>query len=607
MGGLVLLAGIFCFCFRGFAQEEPGQEPLPDGATNAVGPLPPDPPPNMPRATVHGMVTNAATGQPLARALVRIEGDAVAGALTDGEGRFEIPGVPLGPQAFQVMKPGFIDTASSGIGPPTVVNGSSNSEHNVYVVAGMSDLAFHLAPTNAITGQVTLSTGDPAQAVAVMLLRRSVQDGRGIWQPVTNGRTNSEGSFRFAGLTDGSYALFTEPTMDSEIPGIPADAGNEKTATRTGYRSIFYPDATDLSGASTINVAAGEQAQANLLLTEEPFHLVRAVLLLPHTDNAANPLNVNVAVLDSQGHQLSYAGQYDQGTHSVKAFLPDGTYALQVTAMAAPNPVHLEGPRLAIANRAGGQLLSVNSETPLIGRVDFSIAGHAVAHLQIPLTTQHSSAIQVSEIRSGISRQPENTGGQQPPIVVMLSQAGGSINDGMVTSFAEGYANGPMESNSSTSPGSYWVHTSIPQKTLCEASFTAGGASLAREPLILSPSGASAPLVLTLRDDCASLKISLPESADFQDAGDEPYYTIYVIPDFDSTTDITPVVLRPSSGGSLTIDGLTPGPYHVYAFTSATQLEYRNPDAMRALSDHARAVTLDPGGSSSLVVEVPGH
>jgi len=151
------------------------------------------------------------------------------------------------------------------------------------------------------------------------------------------------------------------------------------------------------------------------------------------------------------------------------------------------------------------------------------------------------------------------------------------------------------------------VHTNIPQKTLCEASFTAGGASLAREPLVLSLVGTASPLTLTLRDDCASLKISLPNEADVEQAGDEPYYTVYVVPDFDSTTDITPVVLRPSSGGSLTLDGLTPGSYHVYAFDSQVQLEYRNPEAMAAVANHAQSITLDAGMTSSLVVEAPRH
>jgi hypothetical protein len=47
--------------------------------------------------TVQGQVINAATGQPIPRALVRIEGDAETGALTDSDGRFEIPGVPVRP------------------------------------------------------------------------------------------------------------------------------------------------------------------------------------------------------------------------------------------------------------------------------------------------------------------------------------------------------------------------------------------------------------------------------------------------------------------------------------------------------------------------------
>ena len=92
-----------------------------------------------------------------------------------------------------------------------------------------------------------------------------------------------------------------------------------------------------------------------------------------------------------------------------------------------------------------------------------------------------------------------------------------------------------------------------------------------------------------------------------QPTGDEPNYTIYVVPDFDSTTDITPVVLRPSSGGTYVVGGLTPGSYHVYTFSSPVQLEYRNAEAMNAFAGRGQAVTLDPGGSSSLVVEVPEH
>ena len=85
-----------------FAQEEPPQEPQPVGGQPESQPEATDPataPPqqNVTRGVVRGVVKNAATGQPVPRALVRIEGDAASGALTDGDVRFEISGVPVWP------------------------------------------------------------------------------------------------------------------------------------------------------------------------------------------------------------------------------------------------------------------------------------------------------------------------------------------------------------------------------------------------------------------------------------------------------------------------------------------------------------------------------
>ncbi len=603
----LLLLGLMVAVKALTAQESPPPDPpVPDPAARPESGAPAEPVPlaNVVRATVHGVVKNSATGEPLPRALVRIEGDALAGALTDGDGRFELPNIPVGPQAFEVMKPGFVDPgAEASGGPPTVVNGNSNSEHNVEVVSEMPGLVFSLAPTNAIHGQVELSSGDPAQSIAVMLLRRVVQDGRAVWQPVTNVRTNSEGEYRFSGLTDGAYAVYTEPTLDSDVPAAFVEAGSDQSVARAGYPTVFYPDAGDLAGAARIKVAAGQQAQANLLLPEVPFHLVRARLTLPGgaTAPAGAALNVNVSVLDAQGHPLPYSGVYDAATQSVQGFLPDGTYGLQVTVVDAPRVFHFQGRAAVISDEKD----TIRGEGPLIGQVEFSVAGHPVTHLQIPLATEHSNTVQVSLIRS--RNQPAaNANPQQAPIVIMLSQAGGSISDGMVTTYAEGYPTGPLESMPNIGPGAYWVHTSIPQKTLCESSFTAGGASLAREPLVLSLTGTSAPLTLTLRDDCASLKLSLPPGVDVSEAGDERYYSVYVVPDFDSTVDITPIVLRPSSGGTYSLEGLTPGSYHVYTFASQVALEYRNPEAMAALSHPAQTITLAPGASDNLVVEVPG-
>jgi hypothetical protein len=556
---------------------------------------------NLPRTTVHGMVRNGATGEPLPRALVRIEGDSVAGTLTDGDGRFEMRGVPTGPQAFQLSKPGFGDPAGAGMMGGPIVNGAANSEHNVHVGPDMPELVFNLTPTNSIRGEMELSTGDPAQGIAVMLLRRSVQDGRAVWQAATNVRTNSEGVFRFSGLTDGVYIVYTEPAMDSELPVNLVETNSQGVMSRSGFPSLFYPDSRDLAGAAKISLAGGQQAQANLVLTQEPFYVVKANVTLPgaaqDTTADRSQLNVTIAVQDAQGHQLPYSGQYDQASHSVQAFLPAGTYSLSITAMAPHVPVHF--------GLNGSARPDFKEQYPVMGQVDFSVASHPVTNLRVALSAQHGNTVQLAMVRSA-TPSASHSSSQGGPLVVMLSQAGGWITDGMVSAYAEGYATGPLEATF-MNPGSYWVHTNIPQKGLCESSFTAGGASLAREPLVLSPSGASAPLTLTLRDDCAKLTLSLPNTLETPQMGEETFYTAYVVPDFDSTTDITPVTLRPSSGGTFTLDGLSPGPYHVYTFARPVEFEYRNPDAMAASPNAGQAITLSPAVTNELVVEVSGH
>src|SRR6185437_2548238 len=80
---------------------------------------------------VHGTVTNAATGEPLPRALVLANGQNGAGVLTDGDGRFEIDGLAAGPNVFQISKPGFEDAVGDPASLP--LRDLRGSSHVVYV------------------------------------------------------------------------------------------------------------------------------------------------------------------------------------------------------------------------------------------------------------------------------------------------------------------------------------------------------------------------------------------------------------------------------------------------------------------------------------------
>jgi len=69
--------------------------------------------------------------------------------------------------------------------------------------------------------------------------------------------------------------------------------------------------------------------------------------------------------------------------------------------------------------------------------------------------------------------------------------------------------------------------------------------------------------------------------------------------------DIPPMTVHPSSGPTLTLDGIAPGSYHVYTFDTPVHLEYRNPAVLSALPKAGQAVTVVEASTSSLTLEVP--
>jgi hypothetical protein len=566
---------IALFALRGFAQSSPQGQSAPTDPNRALGAP----------VTVHGVVMNAASGEPLPRALVQVNGGGGAAVLTDGDGRFEVTGVALGPSIFQLTKPGFEDAASGGSGE--VLRDLRGFTHNVFVTANTPELVFTMRPTNSIRGQIELSTGDPAQNNEVTLLQLQIQNGRAVWRPRGAARANSDGTYHFAHLEDGDYAIVAEPAPESELAGRPDAAAAGRDLAWNGFPQIYFPDARDFSGAARIHLSGGESAQANVNVPLEVFHAVRAgILLPPDLRNSAAGAMVQVEVTGLNGTHLPYSSMYDGESRTVWTMLPDGTYTLRVTAMQS------EGPRSTF-----------RQEWQRWGQADVTVAGHAVTKLRIPVGAMTPSSLQVMVSRTGTQSGSSAGGGNHGNVFVEIGQAG-PLTDGMQSVFAQGPGPGTLETMP-PAPGKYWVHTIVADPSLCEDSFTAGGANLGREPLVVGPGGTTAPLTLSLRDDCASLKVSLPQSVAGMAAGEEIGYYVYVVPDRDFTTEAPVRTLRASTNSEFTFTGLTPGSYHVYAFSAPVDLEYHNRDALAALN--GQAITLAAGDSGSLVLEVPAQ
>ena len=282
----------------------------------------------------------------------------------------------------------------------------------------------------------------------------------------------------------------------------------------------------------------------------------------------------------------------------MQAALPDGIYTIQVAATLSDSRA---------SGAAGGR---ASKEKALYsGFIELSLAGHAVTNLRIPLAPVPSWPVRVREIRSALHTAQPGTAGQglESLVTVAATNAGDLPTEGGGDSAIAEAAGVDQLDLVGAGFGPLWINVMVNDRTICVDSFTAGGINLAREPLNISPAATPPPMELTLRDDCAQLILQLPAALAAFLPGDEPFYTVYVIPDFDTPADLPPMTIHSSSGGSLTMTGLTPGSYHVYVFDAPVRLPYRNPSALAALGIPGQAVTVTSGTSASLMLEAPGQ
>jgi hypothetical protein len=351
---------------------------------------------------------------------------------------------------------------------------------------------------------------------------------------------------------------------------------------------------------------AGQQAEANLLLPLEPFYPVTATAILPNgkpftgVDLLENIFSsspqILVLVQDASGQLLNYIAHFDQAKHAIRASLPGGSYTFVVVASTVEQ------------NDSGqGNVRSSHKSQDLWGIAEFSVEGHAVDNLHIPLMPEPRWPIHLRVVRT--TAQDARNAGQrvQQLVTVTANDAEGTHEGGSSTEARLDDTAPDMMTLKGAGLVPQWISTQPNDRSLCVESFSAGGINLAREPLNVALGASPPPMEITLSDNCAKLALTLPPAlAEFL-PGDEPFYTVYVVPEFDTTTDIPPMNVHPSSGATLTVDGLTPGSYHVYVFDHPLRLEYRNPAALAALPTPGQQVTLSAGATGNLVLEVPGR
>jgi hypothetical protein len=253
---------------------------------------------------VRGTVIDSITHQPIARALV--DSHTQGAVLTDNDGHFEFD-LPAGSVNFMVRRPGY--------GPHT----SMLRGHSVQVGPNTPDLTFTLTPEAFITGQVALSTADPADGIRVVAYRRHIVNGRQQWTMQSMATTNSEGIFRIARLEAGDYLLYSESARGREGPIQPG-------AKTFGYPPVYYPGTADSSSSAVLTLTTGQHAQADFTLTRQPYYSVTFTV----TDLQA-AARTSFQILDTSGHPTGFPVRWNAKV-SCRPPCPTDTITLKLAA-----------------------------------------------------------------------------------------------------------------------------------------------------------------------------------------------------------------------------------------------------------------------------------
>lgn len=542
-------------------------------------------PANGPPVAVHGMVVNAATGSALPRALVRIDGSEVLAALTGSDGSFTIDGVPSGPHEVSVQRPDFQEFSGASDALPF-------PSHTFVAAAGMAPLTLSLSPLNAIRLHLSLSTGLPASTIGVSLFRQTVVNGRHAWVEADDRQTTPAGQVRFARLSDGAYLVVSRPELGN-IRARDPDCGPSAPPMMPGFAAVFLPAAPDSASAAPIHVSGGQTADASFELAPTIFYLVR--IAVGHAP-AADGWKFVPTLLSGSGELLPYK-LHEEKDHSLCSYLPDGAYSVALEATRESDDVPSDS--------------AAQPEAPgVFGSLDFTVDGAALPGLHLalgasaltPIHLHYEPAPPAAPKSSGDYQEEEERG---EPLALNLDAAHRVLPLGASAPEANAGEDGRYFLRPAV-PGGYWIHAEAGQNGVCLGAVTAGGEDAASAPWVAGPSGSGPPIDVTLRTDCAQIKLQLGSGANSGGTADDSALFVYAVPLFPSLQNAASAQIQPLTQRTAELDDLTPGPWRIFLFRSPHSLAFREAGALDALGS-GQDVTLEPGDHPTITLTGPAQ
>jgi hypothetical protein len=267
-------------------------------------------------AAVEGVVSNAATGAGVRKALVTLRDlhtNAGYQALSDAAGRFRIDTIKPGDYGLWAEAQGYVREPGRFYAPSQALT--------VKEAQTVKDFAIRLEPLGAISGRVLDENDEPVAGATVDGLRYSYSaQGAQFWNRATS-TTNERGEYRVFDLDPGRWYLRVGKTLAYAT----ASGRVHRAAADAEYGETFYPGAARIEEASSILVAPG----ADLLQVEIRIRKARVFRVRGKVVDGASgapAAKARVTIEDVGSVESKADGTFDaraipRGTHRIAASL----------------------------------------------------------------------------------------------------------------------------------------------------------------------------------------------------------------------------------------------------------------------------------------------
>ena len=216
--------------------------------------------------TIAGTLVDSVTNAPIAKAKVVIAGAGFVMAnplvsrtsATGPDGHFEFTGLAAQKYTLTATRLGYI--------PQRFGERALYADYTSAVVTGEGQttdhLTFRLIPSAVIAGTVTDPNGQPVAGLAVGAMAIGGSGPRRRVLHTFSGSTDDRGYFRIYSLPEGTFGVVVSGQQANGQPVPSVDA--------VAYPRTFYPGTTDPEQAALVNVKAGQEVRADMILRPVP-------------------------------------------------------------------------------------------------------------------------------------------------------------------------------------------------------------------------------------------------------------------------------------------------------------------------------------------------